>query len=147
MIKKIFSYIGIGIALGCVLFTINCMILFLIGGANFLEPIVNNYLNQVLGSILVGIAFAVPSLIYDSDKITIGKKVLFHMIIGFMVYFPLAFYFKWIPLNKGFKIIVFYILLAFTISLFIWIGFYYYNKGEAKLINKKLKEVQKYKKQ
>ena len=70
MIKKIFSYIGIGIALGCVLFTINCMILFLIGGANFLEPIVNNYLNQVLGSILVGIAFAVPSLIYDSDKIT-----------------------------------------------------------------------------
>lgn len=142
MIKRVLSSVGVGIALGCLLFTVTCMILFFIGGAPILEPIVNNYIWQGLGSMLVGIAFSVPSLVYDSDNLSLWKKVAIHMGIGFAVYFPLAFYFKWIPTDQGLRNIILYVILAITISFGIWAGFYFNTKSQAKRINEKLRDVQ-----
>ncbi|MCQ9209981.1 DUF3021 domain-containing protein [Granulicatella seriolae] len=141
--KRILATIGSGIALGSLLFTITCMILFLIGGPQILEPIVNNYVWQSLGSMLVGIAFSIPSLIYESDTIPLWKKVTIHMSIGFAVYFPLAFYFKWIPTNQGVNNIILYVIVAITISFGIWACFYFSGKVQAKRINQKLRDVQK----
>ncbi|MDT2477454.1 DUF3021 domain-containing protein [Enterococcus avium] len=143
MIKRILSTIGSGIALGSLLFTITCMILFLIGGPQILDPIINNYVWQGLGSMLVGIAFSTPSLVYESDTISLWKKVAIHMSIGFAVYFPLAFYFKWIPTDQGTNNIILYVILAITISFGIWAYFYFSSKVQAKRINKKLRDVQK----
>lgn len=140
--KKLLSAVGFGIALGSLLFTVTCMVLFMIGGAAILSPIVDNYLEQTMASMLVGIAFSVPSLVYDSDKLSLRKKVAIHMGIGFMVYFPLAFYLQWIPTDRGVANIILYVLLAVAISFCIWAGLYLSNKADARRINEKLLKVQ-----
>lgn len=95
---------------------------------------------SILSSAVVGIAFFVPSLIYDSERIPQAIKVIIHMGIGYLVFFPMAIYAKWFPVDAGIAPLIGSIAFALIISIGIWFGFYLYYKHEVKLMNDRLKK-------
>ena len=72
--KKIILYILRGIGLGCVFFTLSGIIFDIIFKGSFL---LNHwyYTKMAIGSMITGIAFYVPSLVYQNEKLSKGLQV------------------------------------------------------------------------
>ena len=138
--KKIILYILRGIGLGCVFFTLSGIIFDIIFKGSFL---LNHwyYTKMAIGSMITGIAFYVPSLVYQNEKLSKGLQVFIHMGIGLVTYISVGLYVGWIPLQGAWAIIG-TIVIAVVVSFLIWFGFYLYYRQEAKRINAKLKEKQ-----
>ena len=139
--KKIILYILCGIGMGCVFFTLSGIIFDVILKGNFLLDHWY-YTKMAIGSMITGIAFYVPALVYQNEKLSKGLQVLIHMGIGVLTYISVGCYVGWIPLQAGAWAIAGTIVSAVVISFLIWFGFYLYYKQEAKHINAKLKEKQ-----
>ena len=75
--KKFLGRTFLGIAWGC---TINCLVMLII---SFSEGKIyftaNEYLKQLICSAVVGIAFALPTFIYENEKLSQGIKCLIHL--------------------------------------------------------------------
>ena len=97
---------------------------------------------MAIGSMVTGIAFYVPALVYQNEKLSKGLQVLIHMGIGLVTYISVGLYVGWIPLQAGAWAITGTIVSAVVVSFLIWFGFYLYYRLEAKRINAKLKEKQ-----
>lgn len=95
-------------------------------------------LRSILASAVVGVSFSVPSFIYD--HIPKSYQMLFHMGIGYLVFFPLAFYAHGIPVDAGIYAVIGTILFMIIVSFSIWLGFYFYYKRKAKLINQSIQK-------
>ena len=100
------------------------------------------YTKMAIGSMITGIAFYVPSLVYQNEKLSKGLQVFIHMGIGLITYISVGLYVGWIPLQAGAWAIAGTIVIAAVVSFLIWFGFYLYYRQEAKRINAKLKEKQ-----
>ena len=139
--KKIILYILREIGLGCVFFTLSGIIFDIIFKGSFL---LNHwyYTKMAIGSMITGIAFYVPSLVYQNEKLSKGLQVFIHMGIGLVTYISVGLYVGWIPLQAGAWAITGTIVIAVVVSFLIWFGFYLYYRQEAKRINAKLKEKQ-----
>ncbi|MFB0920375.1 MAG: DUF3021 domain-containing protein [Oscillospiraceae bacterium] len=102
-----------------------------------------SYTKMVVSSMLVGIGFSVPSLVYDNEKLPQTIKILIHMGIGCVVMLAVSFSVGWIPLEAGWLVcsstIAGYLLFAFAIRFIC--SFYF--KREAKQINEKIQKIQK----
>lgn len=139
--KKIMLYILRGIGMGCAFFTLSGIICDIIFKGSFsLDHW--DYTKMAIGSMITGIAFYVPALVYQNEKLSKGLQVFIHMGIGLLTYLGVGCYVGWIPLQAGAWAIAGAILSAIIISIFIWFGFYIYYKQEAKRINAKIKERQ-----
>lgn len=138
-VDKIIKKIFFGIGWGCTFFVICGMISAGIveQGAMFSGT---QFIKQAICSMIAGIGFSVPSIVYENDRISRGLQVLIHMGIGLIIYFIVGFYAGWIPVKGGMMSTIFTIVFMIGISFAIWFGFYIYNKSEAKKMNKKLKE-------
>ena len=88
--KKIILYILRGIGLGCVFFTLSGIIFDIIFKGSFL---LNHwyYTKMAIGSMITGIAFYVPSLVYQNEKLSKGLQVFIHMGIGLVTYISVGF--------------------------------------------------------
>jgi len=124
-----------GIACGCTICTIISFV------AVLLKDPSNIYISQVIASVVVGIGWFAPTVIYANEKLGMGQKILIHFAIGFIVYWPSAFYAGWIPVQYGIWGIVSSVVLMLIFAILIWIGFYMYYKNESKQINNKLKSM------
>lgn len=137
MIRKIIKMVFSGIAMGC---TISCLIS-MIGvhfiGYEWFAASERSYSAQIIASMICGIAWVVPSMVYDNEKLSRIQQMLIHFSIGMVVYLPLAFYMKWIP-TAGVGNIVFGLAMMVVTALLIWFGFYLYYRGEAQAINREL---------
>ena len=100
------------------------------------------FTKMAIGSMITGIAFYVPSLVYQNEKLSKGLQVFIHMGIGLVTYISVGLYVGWIPLQAGAWAITGTIVIAVVVSFLIWFGFYLYYRQEAKRINAKLKEKQ-----
>ena len=89
--KKIILYILRGIGLGCVFFTLSGIIFDIIFKGSFL---LNHwyYTKMAIGSMITGIAFYVPSLVYQNEKLSKGLQVFIHMGIGLVTYISVGLY-------------------------------------------------------
>lgn len=135
--KKILGKTFLGIAWGC---TINCLVILIISLSNGkIYFTANEYLKQLICSTVVGIAFVLPTLIYENQKLSQGIKCLIHLGIGFVVYLPTAFLAGWIPTKFGILPILLTIIVVVVISFLIYFFFWLYYKNEAKKINQKIK--------
>ncbi|MEE0252357.1 MAG: DUF3021 domain-containing protein [Acutalibacteraceae bacterium] len=139
--KKITLHILRGIGLGCVFFTFTGIIFDIIFKGSFLLDHWY-YTKMAIGSMITGIAFYVPSLVYQNEKLSKGLQVFIHMGIGLLTYISVGLYVGWIPLQAGGWVVAVAIVSAVVISFLIWFGFYLYYRLEAKRINEKLKEKQ-----
>lgn len=111
--------------------------------ADFLKSISQyDFIKYAICSVIIGIGFYLPSIIYDKPNITLPLKATVHLGIGFVIYLVTAFFAGWIG---GYGAIATFISIAISIlfTLLIYMCFYLYYRKEAVVINKKIKEIQK----
>ncbi|MDR0474967.1 MAG: DUF3021 domain-containing protein [Treponema sp.] len=142
MIKKIIGRILSGISYGCFWLVFFGIIFDFVPDKIHYEAIMSNFTMQAIGSMFVGIGFVLPTLIYDSEKLSLFIKTIIHLGIGIPIFFVIGFSLGWLPKNISMGSIFFIIVSCITVSFVIWFGFYLYNKNESILINKQLKKIE-----
>lgn len=136
---KILKNMLFGVAWGSTIFVVSGIIRALNSNVFFIETN-RQFITQAMASIICGIGFCVPSIVYENEKIPMSLKVLIHMGTGLIIYLPVAVWIGWIPIKYGILPMVITILVMIISSFVIWGGFYLYYKMEAKNINEKIKE-------
>ncbi len=138
---KLLKIIGKGIAWGCTLCVFIMLAGALIGGDEFLAMTTDRFVAQAIGTILIGLGFTVPSLIYDCEKFGRGLQTLIHMGTGFFIYFLVALNIGWIPVECGWKVTVVSVLIAVAFAFAVWFCYYLYNKKTAEKLNQQLRAM------
>lgn len=141
MFQKIMKYLFWGIAWGCTYFVLSNLIGVLLAEDLFLKPVTDDFVNQALGAVLVGICCGSSAIVYTFEKMAFWKKIGLHASIGLSGYFITAFKLGWVPIESSFQIFS-YILIGILIFVGIWFCFYFYNRQEAKKVNQRLKELE-----
>lgn len=139
--KKIISKTAIGISWGCTI-----LVLILFSGTLINPDFLNNvsaadFIKHVICSVIVGVGFTLPTIVYDSEMISRGLQTLIHLGLGFAVYFPAAIVAGWMPVNAGIGAIALFFVIALAFSFLAYFCFRLYYRKEAKLINEKLKQI------
>ena len=129
-------------AWGSTVYTLISLFGCIFGGETFLSTTPNQVIIQIIASIIVGIGFVVPTIIYDCDNLSRPLQIIIHMGIGMIVYIICAFSVGWIPTALGIWATIFTILCGVIVSFVIWFCFYQFFKHQAKKINAKLKDKQ-----
>lgn len=144
IVKMIIKYIFYGISWGCTFFTFTCLSLSVFGGEEYLSVITKDFTRQAVGAMIVGIGSASISVIYQFEKPSETVKRLIHFGVGMGVFYPTALYLGWIPFYPN---NILHTISSFLIScgifVVIWFCFYLAKRGEAKEINKRLRELEK----
>ena len=96
------------------------------------------FTKMVLACIVSGLGFGVPTILYNSEKISPALASVIHLGIGFAIYFAAASFVGWIPVERGLKACVITVVGVVVIGLIIWICFMKYNKDLAAKMNKAL---------
>ena len=139
---KILKLLISGICWGCTI----CVLILMIGAAtvgdSFLDMGADYFIRQAIASMIVGIGFSLPALIYDKESISRKVQTLIHMGIGLLVFFPIAYYFNWIPVSFGLGAILLSVAIALITFFIIWCGYYLYYKKEAQKMNRKLEHME-----
>ncbi|MDR0900639.1 MAG: DUF3021 domain-containing protein [Methanobrevibacter sp.] len=136
---KIARLIFLGASIGC--FVISLVELLMISIVGFSNFSLNGYeiFNFIIGGIVVGIVFALGSLIYEREDLSLLTQTAIQMGSGFIVLFIVGIYLQWIPINEGIAAIITWIIISLIFGFVFWGGFYIRSRFEAKRINQKLK--------
>jgi len=140
--KNWIKYIFFGILMGCTVLVIMGMIVALFQGETF-QTSSSEFIKMGIGSMIIGVGFSVPSMIYSNEKMAYVLKVLIHLGIGMLIYLGVSIWLGWMPLDLGVGGIVTYIFIAIAIAVLIWSGFFLYYRHEAKKINEKIQALKK----
>ncbi len=135
LLRSIVISIGMALTIFCV---IGVIFDFIYSGNFVMESY--HFSKMVLGCIIVGLGFGIPTVVYENDKIAMPMQCLMHMGIGCIVYTLVAFAVGWIPVEKGFGICLCVIAGQLAFAFLIWICFLRYYKKMAYKMNKKIKE-------
>lgn len=138
--KDLFKHLFQGISLGLAFFVSISVLMDYINKGTFLME--NwSFTKMAIGSVIVGIGFSVPALIYKNSKIPYGLQILIHMGIGCSVMLITAFCVGWIPTDWGIKGILISIIIEMISAFIIWLAFSFYYKQEAQKINKQIDKL------
>lgn len=96
------------------------------------------FTKMVVGCVLVGLGFGVPTIIYRKDNLPMPIRVIIHMGIGCVVYTVVAYAVGWIggSATIGQEITIAAIQLG--VAFVIWFLFMRYYRVEAKKMNDKI---------
>ena len=138
--KELFKSIVISIGMALAIFSFVGIIFDIMGGGVYtLEDY--RYTKMVIASVIVGLGFGVPSLVYRNDKLPMPVKVLIHMGIGCIIYTVVAFSVGWIggsaSVTQGILIACIQLAVAFVI----WFCFMRYYRKEVKDMNDKIRSM------
>lgn len=139
-VKDLFKSIVISIGMALSIFSFVCVIFDIGYGGNFS---LENYrlTKMVIGCIIVGLGFGVPSLVYRSETLPMPVKILVHMGIGCVVYTIVGFAVGWIggsaTLGQGIAIAAIQLAVAFII----WFCFMRFYRSEARKMNDKIQQM------
>ena len=139
-VKDLLKSIVISIGMALSIFSFVCVIFDIGYGGNFS---LENYrlTKMVIGCIIVGLGFGVPSLVYRSETLPMPVKILVHMGIGCIIYTIVGFAGGWIggsaTLGQGIAIAAIQLLVAFII----WFCFMRFYRSEAKKMNDKIQQM------
>ncbi len=132
------TMIGIGIA----------MVIFCIEGISFDIRYNGNFslenyqfTKMVIGCVLVGMGFGIPSIVYRKDNIPMPVRVLIHMGTGCVVYTMVAYAVGWIGRASSISHGIFAAAIQFGIAFIIWFLFMRYYRAEAKKLNDKIQAM------
>lgn len=139
-VKDLFKSIVISIGMALSIFSFVCVIFDIGYGGNFS---LENYrlTKMVIGCIIVGLGFGIPSLVYRSETLPMPVKILVHMGIGCVVYTIVGFAVGWIggsaTLGQGIAIAAIQLAVAFII----WFCFMRFYRSEARKMNDKIQQM------
>ncbi len=138
-LKDIIKSAGVGIIIGIFFFVIAGTVIDIINKG---ELIFSNYsfTKEFIASIMVGIGFGAPSVVYKTDRLPMALKVIIHMGIGLLIYFLASLLAGWIPLEAGPTAIILTVIGEIVASFIVWAVFYAYNKKLAAKMNSALKK-------
>lgn len=99
------------------------------------------FTKMVVGCVLIGLGFGVPTIVYNKDSLPMPIKVIIHMGIGCVVYTVVAYAVGWIggsaTIGQGLIIAAIQLAVAFII----WFFFMRYYRNEAKKMNDKIQAM------
>jgi len=130
-----------GMAWGCLIFTLLSIINFSLDGS-YISGFAANYVKYSIVAMVIGVGFTLPSVVYYREDLSMPLKVLVHMGTGMTVYILTGLYAGWISISGGMDTLITLltgICIAFVI-FGIWFGFYLYYRKEALKINKQIKK-------
>ena len=139
-VKDLLKSIVISIGMALSIFSFVCVIFDIGYGGNFS---LENYrlTKMVIGCIIVGLGFGVPSLVYRNESLPMPVRVLVHMGIGCVVYTIVGFAVGWIggpaTLGQGLAIAAVQLAVAFII----WFCFMRFYRSEAKKMNDRIQQM------
>ena len=99
------------------------------------------FTKMVIGCVLVGLGFGVPTIVYRKDNLPMPIRVIIHMGIGCVVYTVVAYAVGWIggsaTIGQGILIAAIQLAVAFVI----WFLFMRYYRAEARKMNERIQEM------
>ncbi len=99
------------------------------------------YTKMVIGTVAVGAGFSIPALIYESEKLSYGIKVLIHMGIGCVILLVTGFIVGWIPREMGILACILAACVQIAVAFVWWAGYTWQFRRMAKKMNDKIKEI------
>ena len=138
LVKNTVISIGMAMAFFCFAGTIFDIIY---KGTFYLENY--QFTKMVIGCIIVGLGFGMPSIVYQIDSLPIPIRALIHMVIGCIVYTIVAYSVGWLGdianIGQGILILVLQLVIAFIL----WFLFWKHYRKEAKRLNDRIQTLTK----
>ena len=139
-LKDILKSTVISIGMSLTIFSFVCIVFDIGYGGNFsLEGY--RMTKMIIGCVIIGLGFGVPTIIYKNDSLPMPVRVLIHMGIGCVIYTIVAYAVGWIggsaSLGQGIALAAIQLVVAFLI----WFLFMRYYRAEAKKMNDKIQAM------
>lgn len=136
LLKSVFISIGMAMAIFCLV-----GLVFDIGYHGNFSLEHYRFTKMVVGCVIIGLGFGVPTIVYRKDNLPMPVRVLIHMGIGCVVYTVVAHAVGWISgvSSPGQGILIAVIQLA--VAFLIWVLFMRYYRAEAKQMNDKIQAM------
>ena len=138
---KWIKYIFYGIEYGCTFFVFFLFICEWTGNTAALDAIAQNISIHALGTILVGMGYGTTPIVYTFKKIPWAFQVFIHFAVGIGVLYAVGLYLNWFRFKGNIQILI-SIFISIAIFFLIWSMFYLYHRGEAKKMNRRLREME-----
>lgn len=132
------SVIGIGMSMA--IFCIVGVIFDIIYKGNF-SLTDYQFTKMVVGCILIGLGFGLPTFVYQKDNLPMPMRVLIHMGTGCVVYTIVAYAVGWIGGARTIWQEILSVALRLLIAFIIWFLFMRYYRREAKEMNDRIQKM------
>ena len=139
-LKDLIKSTVISIGMSLTIFSLVCIVFDIGFGGNFsLEDY--RMTKMIIGCVVIGLGFGVPTIVYKNDSLPMPVRVLIHMGIGCVVYTLVAYAVGWIggSASIGQGIVIAAIQLA--VAFIIWFCFMRFYRSEAKKMNDKIQQM------
>jgi len=136
LLKSIVISIGMALTIFClagIVFDIGY------GGSFTLEDY--RFTKMVIASIIVGLGFGIPTVVYNNESLPMPVKVIIHMGTGCVVYTVTAYSVGWFGGAATFMQGIIVAAIQLAVAFVIWFCFMRYYKNEAKKMNEKIQEM------
>lgn len=137
--KEVMKRAFISIAMSFIIFIVIGIMFDIKDGGNFTLTDYG-FTKMALACVVTGLGFGVPTLLYNSERLSQTLAAVIHLGIGFTIYFAAASFVGWIPVERGIKACVITVVSVVLIGLIIWLCFMKYNRDLAEKMNKALKK-------
>ena len=99
------------------------------------------FTKMVVGCVLIGLGFGVPTIVYRKDGIPMPIRVIIHMGIGCAVYTIVAYAVGWIGGSATISQGIIIAAIQLGVAFIIWFLFMRYYRKEAKKMNDRIQEM------
>ncbi len=99
------------------------------------------FTKMVVGCVLIGLGFGVPTIVYRKDSIPMPIRVIIHMGIGCAVYTIVAYAVGWIGGSATISQGIIIAAIQLGVAFIIWFLFMRYYRKEAKKMNDRIQEM------
>ena len=139
-LKDLLKSTVISIGMSLTIFSLVCIVFDIGFGGNFsLEDY--RMTKMIIGCMVIGLGFGVPTIIYKNDTLPMPVRVLIHMGTGCVIYTLVAYAVGWIggsaSIGQGIVIAAIQLAAAFII----WFCFMRFYRSEAKKMNDKIQQM------
>ena len=99
------------------------------------------FTKMVIGSMIVGMGFGLPTFIYQKDSLPMPVRVIIHMGTGCIIYTLVAFTVGWMGGSGSIWKGIIAAVVQSAIAFLIWYLFMRYYRKEAKRMNDRIQEM------
>ena len=141
-IKDLLKSTVISIGMALAIFCLICIVFDIIYKGNFS---LDNYrfTKMAAGSVIVGLGFGIPSIVYNNDSLPMPVKVIIHMGIGCVIYTVVAYAVGWFGGSATVAQGLIAAVVQLAVSFIIWFCFMRYYRKEAKKMNEKIQSMKR----
>lgn len=99
------------------------------------------FTKMVIGSLIVGLGFGVPTVVYNNESMPMPIKVIIHMGIGCVIYTVVAYAVGWFGGTTTVTQGIIIAAIQLTVAFIIWLCFNSFYRKEAKKMNDKIQTM------